>query len=74
LIFWQVLGLLLLIARTSTAKDVELLMLRHVISPSSSTPDRYIHSRVCLESATALAEASSQFPAGRRPGIAPHSR
>jgi len=29
LIFWQVLGLVLLMGRTSSAKDVELLVLRH---------------------------------------------
>src|SRR5712672_1761000 len=33
-------------------------------SPTSKTPDRYVHSRVCLESATALAEPSSR-PARR---------
>src|SRR5215217_1086486 len=32
--------------------------------PASRTPDRYVHSRVCLESATALAEPSSR-PARR---------
>jgi hypothetical protein len=31
-IFWQVLGLLLLIARTSSTKDVELLVLRHEVA------------------------------------------
>ena len=32
LIFWQVLGLVLLISRTSAAKDVELLVLRHEVA------------------------------------------
>jgi putative transposase len=32
LIFWQVLGLLLLMARTSSTKDVELLVLRHEVA------------------------------------------
>jgi hypothetical protein len=37
LIFQQVLGLLLLMGRTSTIKDVELLVLRHE-SPYSAAP------------------------------------
>jgi hypothetical protein len=32
LIFWQVLGLVLLSCRTSAAKDVELLVLRHEVA------------------------------------------
>ena len=32
LIFWQVLGLILLMGRTSSAKDVELLVLRHEVA------------------------------------------
>ena len=32
LIFWQVLGLVLLMGRTSTTKDVELLVLRHEVA------------------------------------------
>jgi putative transposase len=40
LIFWQVLGLLLLIARTSTAKDVELLVLRHEVAVLRRTNPR----------------------------------
>jgi putative transposase len=32
LIFWQVLGLVLLIGRTSAIKDVELLVLRHEVA------------------------------------------
>src|SRR3954451_7620551 len=32
MIFWQVLGLLLLMARTSSTKDVELLVLRHEVA------------------------------------------
>ena len=32
LIFWQVLGLVLLSCRTSSAKDVELLVLRHEVA------------------------------------------
>ena len=32
LIFWQVLGLVLLLCRTSAAKDVELLVLRHEVA------------------------------------------
>ena len=38
LIFRQVLGLVLLIARTSAAKDVELLVLRATKSPSCAAP------------------------------------
>src|SRR3954453_12935513 len=41
LIFWQVLGLVLLSCRTSAAKDVELLVLRHevaVLSPANPRP------------------------------------
>jgi hypothetical protein len=32
LIFWQMLGLLLLIARSSSTKDIELLVLRHEVA------------------------------------------
>ena len=32
LIFWQVLGLVLLMGRTSAIKDVELLVLRHEVA------------------------------------------
>ena len=32
LIFWHVLGLVLLLGRTSAAKDVELLVLRHEVA------------------------------------------
>ena len=32
LIFWQVLGLVLLMGRTSSTKDVELLVLRHEVA------------------------------------------
>ena len=32
LIFWQVLGLVVLMGRTSSTKDVELLVLRHEVS------------------------------------------
>src|SRR6188508_1361926 len=32
LIFWQVLGLVLLMGRTSSSKDVELLVLRHEVA------------------------------------------
>jgi putative transposase len=40
LIFWQVLGLLLLIARTSSTKDVELLVLRHEVAVLRRTNPR----------------------------------
>ena len=39
LIFWQVLGLVLLMGRTSAAKDVELLVLRHEVA-SCAVPNR----------------------------------
>ena len=40
LIFWQVLGLLLLIGRTSATKDVELLVLRHEVAVLRRTNPR----------------------------------
>jgi hypothetical protein len=38
LIFQQVLGLLMLLGRTSTIKDVELLVLRHEVAVSAARP------------------------------------
>ena len=40
LIFWQVLGLVLLAARTSAAKDVALLVLRHEVAVLRRTNPR----------------------------------
>jgi hypothetical protein len=40
LIFWQMLGLLLLMARTSSTKDVELLVLRHEVATLRRTHPR----------------------------------
>ena len=40
LIFWQVLGLLLLMGRTSATKDVELLVLRHEVAVLGRTHPR----------------------------------
>ena len=40
LIFWQMLGLVLLMGRTSTAKDVELLVLRHEVAVLRRTHPR----------------------------------
>ena len=40
LIFWQVLGLILLIGRTSATKDVELLVLRHEVAVLRRTNPR----------------------------------
>ena len=40
LIFWQVLGLVLLMGRTSSTKDVELLVLRHVVTVLRRTNPR----------------------------------
>jgi hypothetical protein len=40
LIFWQVLGLVLLMGRTSATKDVELLVLRHEVAILGRTHPR----------------------------------
>ena len=40
LIFWQVLGLVLLMGRTSAIKDVELLVLRHEVAVLRRTNPR----------------------------------
>jgi hypothetical protein len=52
LIFWQVLGLVLLAVRTSSAKDVELLVLRHEVAVRFLVRDRAGQFTASIDSST----------------------
>ena len=62
LIFWQMLGLVLLLGRTSTTKDIELLVLRHEVAilrrtnprPRMNWADRAIFAALVLRLPRAL--------------------
>jgi hypothetical protein len=60
LIFWQVLGLVLLIGRTSATKDVELLVLRHEVAVLRRT-----NPRPHLTPLPASGPRPSRHPSGR---------
>ena len=77
LIFWQVLGLVLLAVRTSSAKGVELLVLRHEVAvlrrtnprPRMDWADRAIFAALCQRLPRAQCCHRLVTPAGSRRSV-----